>query len=252
MKLLRLRLALELDPKLRTQDGLSNLNSLILVLIFASLIITIIETEPLVLRGREDWFSIAELFFIVVFSIEYIARVWVCTENPENVSRLRYMLKPHSLLDLITLMVVILSAFGTGAFLLRIARVLRVLRIAKLARYSAAINLISDAINRRRFELGISIMAAIILLIVTSSLLYLAEGSAQEEAFGSIPRAMWWSIATLTTVGYGDVYPITSIGKLFAAFTALSGIGLIAMPTGILAAAVSEAIQGSKDNTKDS
>ena len=159
------------------------------------------------------------------------------------------MLRPHALLDLFTLVIIILSTFGASAFLLRLARVLRVLRIARLGGYSTAINLMLGAVKKRRFELNISVVAAFVLLIISSSLLYLVEGHHQPESFGSIPRAMWWSIATLTTVGYGDVYPITVLGKVFAAFTALSGIGLIALPTGILAAAVSEAIQENKNKT---
>ena len=107
---------------------------------------------------------------------------------------------------------------------------------------------IGKAIYNRRHELLISIMLATVIMIFSSSILYLVEGAAQPEHFGSIPRAMWWSIATLTTVGYGDAYPITALGKIFAAITAIAGIGLIAMPTGILAASFSEAI---KKETKE-
>ena len=84
------------------------------------------------------------------------------------------------------------------------------------------------------------------LLILSATVLYLVEGEDQREAFGSIPRAMWWAVATLTTVGYGDVYPVTVLGKVFASVTAIAGIALIAMPTGILAAAFSDAMQGQK------
>ncbi|MBE0494765.1 MAG: ion transporter [Thiomicrospira sp.] len=247
---LRRRLATQLDPSLRDQEGLSGINLVVVILILASLFLAIIETEPTISDGHESLFWSIEVAFIMVFGVEYLARVWVSIENPENSSRWRYMLRPHALLDLFTLVIIILSTFGASAFLLRLARVLRVLRIARLGGYSTAINLMLGAVKKRRFELNISIVAAFVLLIISSSLLYLVEAHHQPESFGSIPRAMWWSIATLTTVGYGDVYPITVLGKVFAAFTALSGIGLIALPTGILAAAVSEAIQEGKNKTK--
>lgn len=127
-------------------------------------------------------------------------------------------------------------------FLLRLLRLLRLVRLAKLGRYSLAIGAIGDALRDRRYELGASVAIAIVLLLVTSSLLYVVEGEVQPETFGSIPRAMWWSIATLTTVGYGDVVPITALGRTLAGATALLGIGLVALPTGILAAAFSDAL----------
>lgn len=138
---------------------------------------------------------------------------------------------------------IILTTFGSQGFILRLARLLRVLRIAKLGRYSIAMHNIGQDIYFRRFELIISFVIGVFALLRSSSILYIVEGGVQTQYFGSIPRAMWWSIATLTTVGYGDVYPITAIGKFFAALTAAMGSGLIAMPTGILAASFSDAIQ---------
>lgn len=102
-----------------------------------------------------------------------------------------------------------------------------------------------------------SLALALLLVVITSSMLYLIEGATQPEAFGSIPRAMWWSIATLTTVGYGDVVPFTAWGRMVGALAAIAGVGLIAMPAGIIAGAVSEVMQerrqtpDSKDSTED-
>ncbi len=168
-------------------------------------------------------------------------------ENPRfaglRFGRLRYMLTPAALLDLAALLPPLLTLAGGETFLLRAARLLRILRLARLGRFSTAMQHIGVAIRSRRYELLLSLGVAFGLLLTSSTLLYLAEQEAQPENFGSIPRAMWWSIATLTTVGYGDVYPLTALGKFFAAITALTGIGLIAMPTGILAAAFSDALQ---------
>jgi len=193
----------------------------------------------------------SEWIFTIIFAIEYIARVWVCVENPRYQSRLRYILTPAAILDLLTVLLILFTTLGTEGFILRLARLLRVLRIAKLGRYSIAMQNIGQAIYSRRFELFISFGIGVFALIISSSLLYIIEGSIQPENFGSIPRAMWWSVATLTTVGYGDVYPITPLGKFFGAVTAVIGIGLIAMPTGILAASFSDAIQRIKDHKSE-
>lgn len=141
---------------------------------------------------------------------------------------------------------VALSLYGSGAFLLRLARIVRLLRIARLGHFSVALERILTAISSRRFELNISVAAAVLLIFISSTMLYVLEGAGQPEEFGSIPRAMWWAVATLTTVGYGDAYPVTGLGRFFASLTAFSGVGLIAMPAGILASALSEAIQDGK------
>jgi voltage-gated potassium channel len=120
--------------------------------------------------------------------------------------------------------------------------VVRVLRLAKLGRFTIATRALSHAVHARRYELMISFGVAIFILVLTSTLMYIVEGPRQPENFGSIPRAMWWAIATLTTVGYGDVVPHTTAGRILGGITAVTGVGLIAMPAGILAAAMSDAI----------
>lgn len=241
-------LALILDPELKVSSGLSVLNRIIIVLIILSLFLAIIETEHAVYFGRERIFLALECIFTFIFAVEYVARIWVSAESPNYTSRLRYTLTPAAILDLLTVLLILFTALGTEGFILRLARLLRVLRIAKLGRYSVAMHNIGQAIYLRRFELIISFGIGVFALILSSSILYIVEGGVQPDYFGSIPRAMWWSVATLTTVGYGDVYPITAIGKFFGAITAVVGIGLIAMPTGILAASFSDAIQTIKSN----
>jgi len=134
--------------------------------------------------------------------------------------------------------------------LLRLLRLVRLLRLAKLGQFSRAFDDIMEAVARRRYELGISLIIAAVLMLLSASALYVIEGAGQPEAFGSIPRSMWWAVATLTTVGYGDIVPSTALGKAFAAFTALTGIGLIALPAGILAAAFSEVVQNRIDRER--
>ncbi len=128
---------------------------------------------------------------------------------------------------------------------LRLIRLIRILSLAKLGRLSSALRHLGDAILSRRYELLATLGLAVCLLVIGASALYWLEGALQPDKFGSIPRALWWSVITLTTIGYGDVYPITVAGKYVAGIVAVAGIGVIALPTGILAAAFSDAVQRS-------
>jgi voltage-gated potassium channel len=240
----RRQLFLAFHPSPGSKAGLSTLNKIILGCILASVSVAVLETEPMISDGRETLFFGAELAVTTIFLTEYLLRLWVCVEDPNYgnglTGRLRYAVSPHAIFDLIALSSLLSPAIGTEAFLLRLLRLLRILQLAKLGRYSKAMSAIILAVHSKRFELITSFAIACLLLLVSSAMLYLAEGDAQKDSFGSIPRAMWWSVATLTTVGYGDVYPHTILGKIFAGITAVTGIGLIAMPTGILASAFSE------------
>lgn len=248
---LRGKIAKSLDPALKQSPGLSVLNKIITIIIIVSLFFAIIETEQTIYQKHEWLFLSSEWIFTIIFAIEYGARVWVSIENPKYSTRLIYIVTPAAILDLMSVLLILLTTLGTEGFILRLGRLLRVLRVAKLGRYTIAMHNIGHAIYSRRFELIISFAIGVFALILSSSVLYIVEGGVQPEYFGSIPRAMWWSIATLTTVGYGDVYPITPLGKLFGAITAITGIGLIAMPTGILAASFSDAIQNIRQNHEE-
>ena len=130
-------------------------------------------------------------------------------------------------------------------------RVVRLIALAKFGRYSIALRQLMRAFARRRYELLMSLLIAGLVFLVAATGMYAIEGSVQPEAFGSIPRALWWALTTLTTVGYGDVYPVTPLGRVFAGLMAVAGIGLIAMPTGILAAAFTELGHGDDPTEAD-
>ncbi|WP_119156417.1 potassium channel family protein [Caldimonas tepidiphila] len=241
----RARLYRQLEPSARAEPGLSALNRLIVSVILISVAVAVLETEPLVARGREALFWWIELAIGLFFGIEYLLRVWVSAEDPDQGGglrgRLRYMASPAALLDLLAIAPLLFLAIGPQAYMLRLAR---------LGRFSGAIDAVSEALHSRRFELLASIGFALGLLLLTSTLMYILEAEAQPEVFGSIPRAMWWSVVTLTTVGYGDSYPVTAAGRILAGLTAVTGIGLIAMPTGILAAAFSDALQARRERER--
>jgi len=223
-------------------------------LIILAAVVAILETEETLRGAMPEVFWIAELFIVMVFSIEYLARVYAAGEDPRYSGfrgRLRFITSWWAIVDLLAILPFILTGGAYNSFIIRLLKLLRLLRVARVGRFSQAWVSLSDAIYGRRFELALSGAVAFLIMLISSAFLYVLEGDTQPDAFGSIPRALWWSVATLTTVGYGDVTPVTVMGRIFAGLTAIAGIGLIAMPTGILAAAFSEAMQNRKELAKD-
>ena len=246
MSSLRARVHRHLEPSAWPHKGLSPVNRALAILILVAVLFAVLETEPTIVERRSAFLSAIEAVFTLVFLAEYLVRIWIAPEKLRyagRFGRLRYMVSIPALIDLLAILPGLFVFVGSEAFVVRLFRLLRILRLARLGRFSQAIHAITAAVQSRQYELLMSLTIAGILLLVSSTLLYLIEGTVQPDRFGSIPRAMWWSIATLTTVGYGDVFPITPLGRILAGFTAITGIGLIAMPTGILAAAFSDAIQ---------
>ena len=244
---LRRKLYVQLDPARWPTKGLSPLNKLICAVILLATAMAVVETEPMVTQGRERLFRVAELAFGLFFAAEYLARLWVVAEvdgsSPTWRRRLRFVFSPSGLIDL-AVIATSFAPFLTGnAQMLRLLRLIRIVRLAKLGRMSAAMRHLGEAIASRRMELGLTAGIGIGLMVTGATLLYWIEGDVQPDKFGSIPRALWWAVITLTTTGYGDSYPVTPLGKAVAACVAICGIGVIALPTGILAAAFSDALQ---------
>lgn len=244
---IRKSLHLQLDPLAWRAKGISPLNTALAVAILIATISAIVETEPEISKAYSTAFGALELGLGVLFATEYLARLWTVVErNPQGSmlwQRVRFAISPPALLDLFTVVVTLLPFFGVNAMALRLIRLLRILRLAKLGRMSATLRLLYDVVISRKYELVVTLALASTVLILGASALYWIEGDLQPDKFGSIPRALWWAVITLTTIGYGDVYPITAAGKFVAAVVAISGIGLIAMPTGILASAFGEAVR---------
>ena len=243
---LRARLFRELDPRARPQGGISPLNKVLAAAVVACVLVAILDTEASISRSAPAFFAAAELFFTVVFSVEYLVRVWVAPEDPRYrglFGRLRYLVSPWALVDLVAILPALLSGMGSATLILRGARLMRLIRLARLGALSEAASAMSEALQRRRYELLLTAALGLLLLLVSATLLYFVEGKAQPDDFGSIPRALWWAVATMTTVGYGDVDPVTVPGKMLSALAAVAGIAFVAMPTGILAAAFSDALR---------
>ncbi len=226
----------------------------IATLIVINVIVVVLETKNDLFIRYQSIFSVIDLFTVIVFSIEYALRVWVCVLDPRYSSpvtgRLRYAVSPLALVDLIAITPFYLPLFVPIEFrMLRLLRLLRIFRVLKLGRYSSAFDTFADVLKSKKEELIITLIMAIIILVLASSALYVVEREAQPEKFASIPDAMWWAVVTLATVGYGDVYPITPLGKIISAIVALSAIGLFALPAGILAAGFAESIQKRRIDT---
>ncbi|MBS1560398.1 MAG: potassium channel family protein [Bacteroidetes bacterium] len=178
----------------------------------------------------------------LVFAMEYMLRLWTCVENPAFASplmgRLRYARTPMAIIDLLAFLPGMVRVADLR--MVRILRLFRLLRALKAVRYIAALVMIREVIRERRDELVMTLVFMLFMLVMISAVMYEVEHDAQPTAFSSIPATMWWGIASLTTMGYGDIYPITSVGKLLAGVFALLGIGVFAIPTGILASGFSD------------
>lgn len=251
---LRHRVYRQLEPTAWPRKGLSPVNSFLVGLILFAVLSAVLETEATIAGGREELFGDLEVALGAIFLVEYCARVWVAVENPIFAAhawpRLRYALTPIAIIDLLAILPALFAFGGAPSLVLRFFRVLRMLRLAKLGRTSSAWLHIREAVYERRHEFALIIGLLGLAVLIAASLLYWAEADAQPDKFGSIPRSIWWAIVTLTTVGYGDVYPVTALGRVFAGIIAIIGVGLIALPTGIFAASFSDAMRRHRERGK--
>jgi voltage-gated potassium channel len=219
----------------------------ILALIFLNAVAVVAGSVREVQQQWGPHLAAFEVFSVIVFTIEYLARLWSCTADPRFAGpvrgRLREALQPLTIIDLLAILPFYLPFLGIDLRSIRVLRLMRLFRLAKVGRYYSSLHLIRDAVSSRKEELVLSSALMAMLLIISSSLLYYCEHAAQPDTFSSIPATMWWAVATLTTVGYGDIYPVTMLGRICAGFVAILGIGMFALPTSILGAGFLDAIQ---------
>jgi voltage-gated potassium channel len=241
-------------------DVLGNTISIsILVLIAVNVFIGILETVPSLYENHEDFFYYFELFSVVVFSVEYLLRLWSCTSHPDFKNpikgRLKLMGKPMSIIDLLAIMpfyIQILLPTGIDLRFVRALRLFRLFRIFRVGKVAESFKMLSNVVMNNREPLFISLGIVIIMAILSANVMYLVE-SGHNEAFKSVPDALWWAIITITTIGYGDVYPITVAGKIIGALIGFLGICIFALPVGIIGAGfVHEIEQRNRNNENDS
>ncbi len=213
-------------------------------LIIINCISVSLETVEAIYRPWQQVFFWVEVVSTVVFLVEYLCRVWSCVEQPRFAhpvaGRLRFMLQPLALLDLI----VLLTFFApVDLRFLRLFRIVRLLRVLHMERFNRSLHAITHAVLRRLHLLGVAAAFMLTLVYFTAALIYWVEHPAQPEKFSSIPETLWWAVVTLTTIGYGDVFPITPLGKALTSLITLFGIGVFALPAAIITAAILEAGQ---------
>ena len=213
----------------------------LIALIGVNVLAVMLESIEPLYRAHRTLFDAVEAASLAIFGVEYLLRLWSAAERadaPENWAspwraRLRWALSPLALADLAAILPSFLASF-TGVDL-RFLRTLRLLRVFKLTRYSSSLTMFVEVARSQGRAYAAAMFVLGLILVVAASGIYVVEREAQPEEFASIPKAMWWALVTLTTVGYGDVTPITAGGKLFASLVTLVGVGVVALPTAILA-----------------
>jgi voltage-gated potassium channel len=210
----------------------------------------IASTSPIFSLEHKLIFEYIEIVSSLVFSIEYVFRMWVCTVDRRYshpiLGRIKYALTPLSIIDLISVLPFYLVLLFPSMIFIHSISILRLLRLLKMSRYSESVRTLGTVLHDKKEELIATAFAVFIILIFASSIMYFVESEAHPKAFGSIPDAMWWGVVTLTTVGYGDIYPITPLGRFLGAILAFLGIGIFALPAGIIASGFSEEVQNKR------
>ncbi|MFK7810070.1 MAG: ion transporter [Saprospiraceae bacterium] len=215
----------------------------------------ILSTIQIILESYEDinqqyhrHFEFFEVITVIVFTMEYLLRIWTADlrypELTQAKARKKFIFSTFGVIDLLAILPFYLPFFFKFDLrFVRILRVVRLLRILKLSRYNQSLKLVIDVFKEKSYDLGITFLVTAILILMSSALMYNVEHDVQPDKFPNIVETFWWSIATLTTIGYGDVYPVTGWGKLLSGIIAMLGIGLVALPTGILSSGFIDKVQ---------
>ena len=227
------------DPADRTSRLV---NAVLVVVIVAAIVEIVLSSVAELQDAYATPFAVVETATVLIFTVEYAARLWASQERGPV---WRYVVSPMAVIDLLAILPFYASlVFGTD---LRLLKVLRLLRILKLTRYFAPLKMLGDAIKAEARALTAALFVLGILILIAASLMYWAERSVQPDSFGSIPQAMWWSVVTLTTVGYGDVTPVSLPGRVLGVLIMVLGIGVVALPAGMLASRFSAELQKRRD-----
>jgi len=244
-----------LEPSKKTGDLGWFIDLFIITLIALNVIAIVMESVESFRIRNQNLLDTFETISVIIFSVEYVLRLWASRENPKYrkpvLGYLRYAVTPLAVIDLLAILPFYIALISVDLRFIRILRLLRIFRLFKAARYIKSLALMGRVIRSRSGELTVAVVFILLVLLISSTLMYYVEYEAQPEAFGSIPETMWWGISTLTTVGYGDVFPITGLGKLLGGMIAILGIGLFAIPAGILAAGISDELSSARNRGED-
>lgn len=238
-------------------------NGAIIFLIILNVVAIIFESDDALAVNYKWLWDEIELYSVIVFGLEYLMRLFTAdyryAKSKGVMPFLRYIISPLAIIDLLailpSILIIIAPYYSPLTQLMdlrfvRLLRTMRLLRIFKITRYSNSLRLIGSVLREKRRDLGVTIFIVFIMIIISSTLMYHVEHEAQSDQFPNILSTFWWAVATLTTVGYGDVYPITGMGKLLSGIIAILGIGLVALPTGILSSAFVERMEKRKEEER--
>jgi voltage-gated potassium channel len=218
------------------------------ILIILSVLMVVLETVPSLAASYGRAFHVGEAVTVAIFTVEYLLRLWAAVEDPRYarplLGRLRYMVSFFALVDLIAILPFYMPhVMQLDLRFVRGLRLVRLVRVFKLGRYSASLSMYGRIFREKGHELLVSLALLLLLLLMASSLMYFIEHEAQPQQFASIPASMWWGIITLTTIGYGDVVPVTALGRVLGSIIAVIGVGFVALPSAILVSGMLEQIE---------
>ena len=240
-----------LEGRIEDHPGFKLISRFIISLIILNVAAVILESNHNLYERFREAFNAFELFSVMIFTIEYLARVWVSAENSKYASlpawraRLRYLFSPMALVDLLAVVPFYLALIIPID--LRFLRLFRLLRLMKLSHYFDGLQVFLTVLRRESAAMAAALLTMLILIVVSACLMFMLETAAKPGHFDSIAQAIWWAVVTLTTVGYGDITPITFAGKLLGIAIMLLGVGCMALPAGILAARFSEELRSRRD-----
>ncbi len=247
------RRTFEIISKAESGDRISSIfDWSIMILIALSILTIILDSFQSIHERCQTLFQAFEIITVIVFTIEYILRIWTADLlYPEaKHPRLKYCFSFMAIIDLLAILpfyVPFVSADLRFLRMMRLFRLFRLLRVLKLGRYFDALQVIVKVIRTSGPQLVMSVVICFFVMLFSAIIMYEVENPVQPEQFPNVLSSLWWAICTLTTVGYGDVYPITAVGRFFASIISLVGIGIIAIPTGIIAAGFNQVINKEQD-----
>lgn len=241
-----------IDPSVSDTPLEKWVDFIFILVICLNIMAVIMETDPAIGSNYQHYFRIFESFSIFIFTVEYILRIWTITYKQGYThpiyGRLKYICSWGGLIDILSILPFYLHYSRIlDLRIIRIFSLFRFLKIIRFKRYQEAAKIFKNVFVHKKEELLMCLLLTVMIIVVTSSLMYLAERHVQPDKFSSIPETMWWSVITLTTIGYGDVIPVTVFGKILTAIMSIAGIAILALPTGILASGLSSEFEKNKN-----
>jgi voltage-gated potassium channel len=230
-----------LHPELGDTKWDRLINTFIIVLIILNVVAVMLETVPSIHEPHARFFRKFDIVSVIIFTIEYVLRVWSSNHDPRYRhsihGRLRYIFSVEALIDLLAILPFYVHVFvGFDLRILRIFRLLRFLRLFRLTSYMRSAQMVRNVFRTRANELKLALVLILFFIMIASCLIYFAEHLAQPEEFSSIPATMWYAVVTATSIGYGDMVPITTLGKTISSIISLAGLAVFALPAGIITA----------------